>query len=105
MGEREGVVGCDKGCTSTEKKKRITTLKSLLSLSSNALSILRHSALIIRQPSYTASKVVGLYGDLTVWGHYATCTLCHVNSHYYMEKHGVITELQTAMLSCAMPNL
>lgn len=68
-------------------------------------SIPLHNALTIRQPSYTAGMAVVLYSTLTMRDHYATCTLSHVNSHYYMEKHGVITGLQTAMLSCATPSL
>lgn len=52
-----------------------------------------------------AIMAVVLYSALAVRDHYATCTFCHVNSYYYMEKHGVIMGLQTAMLSCAIPSL
>lgn len=65
-------------------------------LSSPLHYVLEHKAAIM---------AVVLYSALAVRDHYVTCTFCRVNSYYYMEKHGVITGLQTAMLSCAIPSL
>lgn len=73
-----------------------TCLWSYGILSSPLHYVLEHTAAIM---------AVVLYGALAVRDHYATCTFCRVNSYYYMEKHGVITGLQTAMLSCAIPSL
>lgn len=56
----------------------------------HALSVPLHDALNQMQPSYAAGAAVVLYRAVTATNHHATCTLCHVNSHYYTEKYSVI---------------